>query len=60
MYTKDVEQIGKSLLAELPDDWAAAPTDKRAQPLRSLVANDIAVRKRKPSRKARGLSSANG
>jgi len=49
VYTKDVEQIGKSLLVELPEDWIAALSELRAQPVfeAKILATDIAVRKRK-------------
>ncbi len=49
VYTKDVEQIGKSLLAELPEDWIAALTELRAQEIfeAKVLATDIAVRKHK-------------
>lgn len=49
VYTKDVEQIGKSLLTDLPDDWIAALTELRAQNIfeAKVLATDIAVRKHK-------------
>ncbi len=49
VYTKDVEHIGKGLLSELPEDWIAALSELRAQPVfeAKVLATDIAVRKRK-------------
>lgn len=49
IYTKDVEQIGKSLLAELPEDWVEALSELRAQEVfeAKVLATDVAVRKHK-------------
>lgn len=54
LYQKDIEQVGKQLLPELPDDWATALDTLRSLPVveAKTLATDMAVRKRKQFEKS--------